>query len=65
MGACGGLELPQAGRWELGPWDTQTRMHALSFVLTWSLYVGVPDPQGTDSCVWGNQRFEAISRGNR
>jgi hypothetical protein len=27
----------------------RTRGHALSFVLTWSLYERVPDPQGTDS----------------
>jgi hypothetical protein len=42
-------ELSQAGRRESGPWDTWACAPALSFVLTWSLYVGVPGPQGTDS----------------
>jgi hypothetical protein len=42
-------ELPQAGRWESEPWDTRPRAPALNFVLNWSLYVGVPGPQGTDS----------------
>jgi hypothetical protein len=33
-------ELPQAERREPGPWDTRARAPALSFILTWSLYVG-------------------------
>jgi hypothetical protein len=33
------LELPCARRRE--PWDTQACVPILSFVLTWSLYVGV------------------------
>jgi hypothetical protein len=35
-----------AGAGALGHVGTRT---ALSFVLTWSLYAGVPGPQGTDS----------------
>jgi hypothetical protein len=40
-------ELSCARRRE--PWDTWAYAPVLSFVLTWSLYVGVSDLQGTDS----------------
>jgi hypothetical protein len=41
-------ELPRAGQRELGPQDTW-RSRSWPSVLTWSLYAGVPDLQGTDS----------------
>jgi hypothetical protein len=39
-------ELPCDRRRE--PWDTRVCAHVLSFILTWSLYAGVSDLQGTD-----------------
>jgi hypothetical protein len=44
-GHVAALELP----WEPEPRDTRACMHVLSFVLTQSLYTGVPGLQGTDS----------------
>jgi hypothetical protein len=44
-------ELPQAERQEPGPWDTRACSPALPFILTWSLYTGIPSPQDTDN-VW-------------
>jgi hypothetical protein len=40
-------ELPYARIRE--PWDTRACTPILSFVLTWSLYVGVSGLQGTDT----------------